>query len=94
MKTETPEILSFDTKRRQHWLTPAQIETVQEGTLKLLKEVGVHFPSPRAQEIFSDFGADVDKSSNIVRIPPDLVEKAVLYPASLTISIRDSFLSP
>ena len=77
MHSETPDILHFKTKRRLDVLTPAQIQTVQEGTLKLLQEVGVHFPSPRAQEIFADFGAEVDRSTNIVRIPPDLVKKAM-----------------
>ena len=77
MYSETPDIICFDTKRRIDVLTPAQISTVQEGTLKLLQEVGVHFPSPRAQEIFADFGAEVDRSTNIVRIPPDLVKKAI-----------------
>ncbi len=77
MNSETPDILCFDTNRRQDVLTPAQIEIVQEGTLRLLQEVGVHFPSPWAQEIFADGGAEVDQSKNIVRIPPDVVEKAM-----------------
>jgi trimethylamine--corrinoid protein Co-methyltransferase len=58
-------------------LTPAQIETVQDGTLRLLEDVGVHFPSSRALEIFADNGAHVDKATEIVRIPPDLVHKAM-----------------
>jgi trimethylamine--corrinoid protein Co-methyltransferase len=77
MYSETPDILSFDTERRLEVLTPAQIETVQEGTLHLLQEVGVHFPSPRALEIFADHGAIVDHETQIVRIPPDLVHKAL-----------------
>ena len=77
MSSNTPDIIAFDTKRRQDVLTQAQIQTVQEGTLQLLEEVGVHFPSPRAQEIFADFGAIVDKSTDIVRIPPDLVKQAM-----------------
>jgi trimethylamine--corrinoid protein Co-methyltransferase len=77
MKSKTPDIKAFNTKRRQDWLAPSEIKTVQDGTLKLLNEVGVHFPSPRAQEIFADFGAIVDQATNIVRIPPDLVKKAM-----------------
>jgi trimethylamine--corrinoid protein Co-methyltransferase len=77
MYSETPDIISFDTTRRQDVLTPAQIKTLQEGTLRLLQEVGVHFPSPRALKIFADHGADVDMETEIVRIPPDLVKKAL-----------------
>jgi trimethylamine--corrinoid protein Co-methyltransferase len=77
MYSETPDILSFDTKRKVEVLTPAQVKTVQEGTLHLLEEVGAHFPSPRALEIFADHGADVDHSTQIVRIPPDLVKMAL-----------------
>ena len=77
MYSETPDIRFFDTKRRQDVLTSAQIRTLQEGTLHLLQEVGVHFPSPRALEIFADHGAHVDHSTQIVHIPPDLVKKAL-----------------
>jgi len=77
MYSETPDIHHFDTKRRQDVLTPAQIKTVQDGTLHLLYEVGVHFPSPRALQIFADHGAVVDQETQIVRIPPDLVKKAM-----------------
>jgi trimethylamine--corrinoid protein Co-methyltransferase len=58
-------------------LTQAQLETLQGGTLHLLDEVGVHFPSQRALEIFADHGAQVDWETEIVRIPPDLVRKAM-----------------
>jgi trimethylamine--corrinoid protein Co-methyltransferase len=77
MYSETPDIQHFDTKRRMEVLTPEQIQTVQDGTLRLLEDVGVHFPSSRALEIFADNGAHVDKSTEIVRIPPDLVYKAM-----------------
>jgi trimethylamine--corrinoid protein Co-methyltransferase len=77
MYSETPDINSFDTRRKQDVLTPAQIKTVQEGTLHLLQEVGVHFPSPRALQIFADHGAIVDQKTQIVRLPPDLVKKAL-----------------
>jgi trimethylamine:corrinoid methyltransferase-like protein len=71
MYSETPDIISFNSERRQDVLTPAQIKTVQEGTLQLLREMGVHFPSRRALEIFADHGADVEMATEIVRIPPD-----------------------
>lgn len=77
MYSETPDIQHFNTKRTMEVLTPAQIETIQGGTLRLLEDVGVHFPSKRALKIFADNGAHVDKETEIVRIPPDLVHKAM-----------------
>ncbi|UCG24702.1 MAG: trimethylamine methyltransferase family protein [Chloroflexota bacterium] len=77
MYSETPDILAFDTKRRLEVLSAEQIKEVQAGTYQLLHEVGVHFPSPRALQIFADHGADVDMATEIVRIPPDLVDKAM-----------------
>lgn len=77
MYSETPDINYFETERRQDVLTPAQIKKLQESTLHLLQEVGVYFPSPRALEIFADHGAMVDHQTQIVRIPPDLVKKAL-----------------
>lgn len=77
MYSETPDIQHFNTKRTMEVLTLAQIETIQGGTLRLLEDVGVHFPSKRALKIFADNGAHVDKETEIVRIPPDLVHKAM-----------------
>jgi trimethylamine--corrinoid protein Co-methyltransferase len=77
MYSETPDIISFTTSFKSELLTQAELETLKGGTLRLMDEVGVHFPSRRALEIFSDHGAQVDWETEIVRIPPDLVEKAM-----------------
>jgi trimethylamine--corrinoid protein Co-methyltransferase len=42
-----------------------------------LNDVGVHFPSPKALSVFADHGAQVDMEQEIVRIPPDLVARAM-----------------
>jgi trimethylamine--corrinoid protein Co-methyltransferase len=77
MYSETPDIIAFDTKRRLEVLSAEQIKQVQAGTYRLLQEVGVHFPSPRALELFADHGADVDLATEIVRLSPDLVDKTM-----------------
>jgi trimethylamine--corrinoid protein Co-methyltransferase len=77
MHSKTPDIIPFTSPFKSELLTPAELETLKEGTLRLLDEVGVHFPSRRALEIFSDHGARVDMETELVRIPPDLVEKAM-----------------
>jgi trimethylamine--corrinoid protein Co-methyltransferase len=77
MYSETPDIVPFPTSFKSELLTQAELETLKGGTLRLLDEVGVHFPSHRALEILADHGARVDMDTEIVRIPPDLVAKAM-----------------
>ena len=77
MYSETPDIIPFPTSFKSDTLTQAELETLKGGTLQLLDEVGVHFPSRKALEIFADHGAKVDMDTEIVRIPPDLVQKAM-----------------
>jgi trimethylamine--corrinoid protein Co-methyltransferase len=74
---ETPNIIPFPLPFKRSLLTTAQLQTLKEGTLRLLDEVGVHFPSLRALEILDGHGARVDWDKEIVRIPPDLVQKAM-----------------
>ncbi len=77
MFSETPDILPFKSGSKLEFLDSSQIETLKEGTMNLLDEVGVRFPSKKALEIFSDHGARVDMDTQIVRISPDLVVKAM-----------------
>jgi trimethylamine--corrinoid protein Co-methyltransferase len=77
MYSKTPDIIPFTSPFKSELLAPAELETLKEGTLRLLDEVGVHFPSRKALEIFVDYGAQVDMDKEIVRIPPDLVDKAM-----------------
>jgi trimethylamine--corrinoid protein Co-methyltransferase len=77
MYSKTPDIIPFRTSLRGELLSPAELETLKGGTLRLLDEVGVHFPSHQALEIMADHGARVDMETEIVRIPPDLVQKAM-----------------
>jgi trimethylamine--corrinoid protein Co-methyltransferase len=77
MYSKTPDIVSFPTSFRSELLTQAELETLKGGTLRLLDEVGVHFPSRKALAILADHGAKVNWDTKIVRIPPDLVQKAM-----------------
>ena len=77
MYSETPDIIPFTSPFKSEVLTPAELETLKGKTLHLLDEVGIHFPSPTALEIFASHGARVDFENEIVRISPDLVEKAM-----------------
>lgn len=77
MFTKTPDIIPFTSPIKKEILTQAELETLKEKTLYILDEVGAHFPSTKALEIFADHGARVDMDEEIVRIPPDLVKKAM-----------------
>lgn len=90
MFSETPDIIPFTSPFKVDLLTPAQIKTIQGGTLHLLEQVGVHFPSRRALELFADHGAQVDWESEIVRIPPNLVGSAMsTAPRTFTLGGRE-----
>ena len=73
MHSQTPDIVPFPLTFKTGFLSQSQLEILKGGTLRLLHEVGVHFPSSRALEIFDAHGAQVDNESQTVRIPPDLV---------------------
>ncbi|NIS69706.1 MAG: hypothetical protein GTO12_12375 [Proteobacteria bacterium] len=77
MHSETPDIVPFTSPLRRELLSKIQLESLKNGTLHLLEEVGIQFPSRKALEIFADHGAHVDMEKQIVRIPPDLVKKAM-----------------
>ncbi len=77
MITETPNIIPFVSPIKAEVLSKAEIETVKGKTLQLLNDVGVNFPSSKALEILSEHGAWVDRENEIVRLPPELVKKAM-----------------
>lgn len=90
MYSETPDIIPFTSPLKTGVLTEVELEILKEKTIYLLDEVGVHFPSSKALKIFADHGARVDMVSEIVRIPPDLVKKAmVTSPRSFTLGGRE-----
>jgi len=70
-------------------LAPEELRAIQEGTLDILENVGVHFPSQRALEVFAEHGAQVDREREIVRMPPELVTEAMSHaPRCYTMSGR------
>ena len=77
MHSETPDIISISSHHKIEVLSSSELETIKEGTLQLLSDVGVYYPTQKALAIFADHGADVDWENQIVRIPPDLVKKAM-----------------
>jgi len=90
MLSETPDLVPFPLRFENALLTTEQLHTLKEGTLRLLAEVGVHVPSHRALEIFAEHGASVNWDKEVVRIPPDLVQKAMsTAPRSFVLAGRE-----
>ena len=84
-----PEIKPIQPELRLDVLNADQLSEIKSATLQVLETVGVHFPSDRALHVFSEHGARVDLESQIVRLSPDLVEKAMSHaPRSFVLSGR------
>ena len=77
MTADRPALEPIKTDYRLNFLSEEQLIQLQEATLNVLETVGVQFPSERALEIFNLHGAQVDHKSQIVKIPRELVFKAM-----------------
>jgi trimethylamine--corrinoid protein Co-methyltransferase len=58
-------------------LTQDELDRIKSGTLQILQDVGVHFPSEQALMVFASHGATVDMETQIVRLQPELVLEAM-----------------
>jgi trimethylamine--corrinoid protein Co-methyltransferase len=77
MNTDHPPIKPICTPYKLRFLDDEQLDTLREATLQILEYTGVQFPSEKALTIFAEHGAEVDQDSQIVKIPRELVLKAM-----------------
>lgn len=77
MELNRPPIEPIRTSYKLQFLDEQQLDDLREATLQILENTGVQFPSINALEIFAEHGADVDHDSQVVKIPRDLVMKAM-----------------
>ncbi|MBC8252436.1 MAG: trimethylamine methyltransferase family protein, partial [Ardenticatenia bacterium] len=90
MSIERPAIQPIRSPFRVQFLSEKQLDQLQEATLQILEDVGVKFPSEKALAIFADHGAQVDHDTQIVKIPRDLVRKAMAtVPRYFQVGARD-----
>jgi trimethylamine--corrinoid protein Co-methyltransferase len=86
----TPPLEPIRSNRRVRFLDDEQLDRLQDATLRILEEVGVRFPSEPALEILAGHGATVDRATQVVRFPPDLVRRALAdAPRTFTLGARD-----
>lgn len=90
MSVERPAIEPIRTTYKVQFVSDEQLDQLQEATLQILEDVGVRFPSEKALAIFADHGAQVDRDTQIVKIPRDLVRKAMAtVPRYFNLGARD-----
>ena len=90
MSEDRPRIEPIRPAFHVQFLTEPQLDTMQEATLRLLEETGVHMPSEQALSILSAHGARVDASTQVVRFPRDLVMRAMAQvPRTFLAGARD-----
>ena len=58
-------------------LTDDELEDIHLATLEVLDKTGLSIETAEALDVFEDAGAAVDRTQNIVKIPPYLVEDAI-----------------
>jgi trimethylamine--corrinoid protein Co-methyltransferase len=59
------------------YLTDDQLDALQEATLNIMENVGVKFPSNKALDVLDGHGAKVERGTQIVKFPREMVFKAM-----------------
>ncbi|MBL7161785.1 MAG: trimethylamine methyltransferase family protein [Anaerolineales bacterium] len=90
MSTQRLPIAPIKTKLKISNLSVDQLGQLQDATFYILETAGVKFPSDKALAIFEEHGAQVDWETQIVRIPRELVSKAMsTVPRYFTLGARN-----
>jgi trimethylamine--corrinoid protein Co-methyltransferase len=58
-------------------LSATDLERIHEATLEILEEVGIRFPSGKALDALERNGCEVDRATQIAKLPPTIVLDAV-----------------
>jgi len=90
MSAQTQTIEPIKTSYKLNFLNDQQLDDLQEATLNILENTGVQFQSEKALTIFAEHGANVDHDRQIVKIPRDLVQRAMsTVPRYFTMGARN-----
>ena len=58
-------------------LTQDEIQRIHDSACRVLRETGVYMASKDAQDYMEAFGCDVDRETNIIKIPQSVIDKAL-----------------
>jgi trimethylamine--corrinoid protein Co-methyltransferase len=85
----TPPLQPLVPAYRLQVLSDQQLDDLQAATLEILREVGVHCPSPRALQLYAEHGAQVDFGTQVVKLPSEMVVGAMSFaPRTYTLGAR------
>jgi trimethylamine--corrinoid protein Co-methyltransferase len=88
---DRPPIQPLKAAFRGAYHTPEQLDRLQQATLDILENVGVKFQSDKALDLLAEHGARVDRATQIVKFPPDLVLAAMAKaPRRFPLGARDA----
>ena len=74
-------------------LSAEDVRRIHTATLDVIESVGVRFPSKQALDLLEAHGAQVDRNTQIAKIPGHIVEAALrLAPPTYTLAARDPAL--
>ncbi len=79
MASETPPLQPIVPSYHVRILEDRQLDQLQSATLEILEQVGVHCPSEKALNIYSEHGGLVDRSQHVVRLPGEVVMEAMSH---------------
>jgi trimethylamine--corrinoid protein Co-methyltransferase len=79
MSSPTPPIEPLVPSYNIRILPDEKLEQFKSGVLHLLENTGFKCPSERALKIYAENGAQVDFETQIVKLPPDVVMKALSH---------------
>lgn len=77
MNGDRPALEPLRSAYRIQYLTDEQLDKFQDATLDILENVGVKFPSEKALNVFAEHGANVDKTTQVVKLKRDMVFDAL-----------------
>jgi len=58
-------------------LNDQDIKKIHETSMRVFAEIGVQVNFSEARELFRHAGAEVEESSRVVKVPPDLVQELI-----------------
>jgi trimethylamine--corrinoid protein Co-methyltransferase len=91
MFCETPLLQPITPAYHLRILKDEQLGQLKSATLEILSNVGVHCPSEKALKIYAGHGAQVDFTTQIVKLPSDIVLNAMSHaPRFYTMGARSS----
>jgi trimethylamine---corrinoid protein Co-methyltransferase len=71
-------------------LSTQEIQRLHTATIDIIETIGVRFPSKRALDLWESHGANVDRNTQIVKVPGHIIEEALkLAPPKYDLAARD-----